>query len=158
MPTNAKLTIKQAKFAAQYVTHGNASCAYRDAYDAQHMSDGAVRVEACRLLQHPNVAQHIDEARKRMATKAEITQQTIIGMLIEDREFAQSLKNASAATAASMGLAKVTGHLAEDRKNTRMPLQDMSTEMLQELERMLVESLARTADADGIIPKSSVTH
>jgi len=93
-----------------------------------------------------------------MAAKTEITQQKIIDMLLEDREFAQSLKNGSAATAASMGLAKVTGHLTEDRRNMRLPLADMPTELLLELEHMLVQRLAVVSDADEAKPADGVTH
>ena len=72
MPTNT-LTVKQSRFVAEFLKDGKASRAYRDSYDAANMSDGAIRVEACRLLQRPNVAQRIEEARQCMAKKAQIT-------------------------------------------------------------------------------------
>jgi len=158
VPTNAKLTIKQERFVAEYLKDGNASRAYREAYDAENMLPNVIHVKACELLKTGKVAVSVDLARKRMAAKVEITHQKIIEMLIEDREFAQSLKNASAATAASMSLAKVTGHLTEDKKNMRLPLQDMSTEMLLELEAALVQSLRRTQGTDESQPVDSVTH
>lgn len=153
---NGRLTPKQERFVTEYLSLGHAGKAYRAAYDAENMSDGAVRVEACRLLQHPTIAQRIAEARKRVAMKTDITQQRIIEMLLQDREFAQSVKNASAATAASMGLAKVTGHLTEDRRNTRTPLQDWPTELLEELQRMLTEPSADATVADSFKPNGVV--
>jgi phage terminase small subunit len=51
-----ELTPKQEAFAQKYVELGNASEAYRQSYDAQNMSPEAIRVEACRLLQHPIVS------------------------------------------------------------------------------------------------------
>ena len=52
----ADLTIKQERFAQRYVELGNASEAYRQSYDAEDMSDEAIRVEASRLLDNPNVS------------------------------------------------------------------------------------------------------
>lgn len=44
-----KLTIKQERFAQEYITLGSASAAYRAVYDASNMTDEAVHVCASRL-------------------------------------------------------------------------------------------------------------
>ncbi len=108
------LTIKQQKFAAEYLKDGNASRAYRAAYDAKKMGDGAIQVAACRLLKSTKVALSVSAARERVAAKAEITLETITDMLIADRKFAIEQESPSACVAATMGLAKVTG-LAVDK-------------------------------------------
>tara|TARA_B100000085_G_scaffold271699_1_gene285429 strand:- start:20186 stop:20488 length:303 start_codon:yes stop_codon:yes gene_type:complete len=58
------LTVKQETFVQAYVTgdsKGNASAAYRAAYDCEKMKPSSVRAEACRLLDNLNVTQRIDQ-------------------------------------------------------------------------------------------------
>ena len=58
------LTVKQELF-ADYLAGGlNQTESYRRAYAATRMSDGAIRVEACRLAKHPKVVAHVDAIRK----------------------------------------------------------------------------------------------
>lgn len=59
----AALTKKQEAFAIAYIKTGNATEAYRQAYDAAKMSDAALNVEACRALRNPKVALRIEELR-----------------------------------------------------------------------------------------------
>ena len=47
-----KLTIKQEAFARAYVETGNASEAYRRAYNAENMKQESIAVRACELLAH----------------------------------------------------------------------------------------------------------
>jgi len=62
-----RLTERQERFAAAYVANGgNASEAYRAAYDSTRMSNSTIAVEASRLRNHPKVAQRIDELRTRV--------------------------------------------------------------------------------------------
>lgn len=56
------LTIKQERFAQEYVATGNASEAYRRAYDT-HGSPETVAIEAHRLVRHPKVAPRIEQLR-----------------------------------------------------------------------------------------------
>lgn len=50
------MTPKQEAFARAYVETGNASEAYRRAYNAENMSPDAIKVNACKLLKSANVA------------------------------------------------------------------------------------------------------
>ena len=62
--TASGLTSKQEAFCQAYVkgeTKGNASAAYREAYDCDKMKDSSVRAEACRLLDNLNITQRIDQ-------------------------------------------------------------------------------------------------
>lgn len=68
-----KLTAKQQRFIAVYKKTGNASEAYREAYDAENMSREAIAIEACRLLKAPNVALVIQQATDMAAKKLELT-------------------------------------------------------------------------------------
>ncbi|WP_286293649.1 terminase small subunit [Methylomarinovum tepidoasis] len=65
-----KLTPKQERFCLEYVKTGNASEAYRCAYDADRMKPEAVHVAACRLLEKAKVALRIDELRQAIEEEA----------------------------------------------------------------------------------------
>lgn len=56
-----KLTYKQQKFIMRYIQNGgNASEAYRYAYDCDNMSDKAINVEASKMLKNPNITLWIE--------------------------------------------------------------------------------------------------
>jgi hypothetical protein len=57
------LTPKQLKFAHGAVSGVSLAEAYRQAYDAENMSERAIRTEACRLAAHPNVARAMQTIR-----------------------------------------------------------------------------------------------
>ncbi len=57
------LTKKQETFARAFVKLGNASEAYRSAYDAENMKPETVNKRASELLQHGEIAGRIDELR-----------------------------------------------------------------------------------------------
>ena len=62
--TGHGLTAKQEAFCQAYVkgdSKGNASAAYRAAYDTDKMKPASIRAEACRLLDNLNVTQRIDQ-------------------------------------------------------------------------------------------------
>jgi phage terminase small subunit len=103
------VTEKQKLFAQKYIELGIASDAYRAAYNANKMSDNAIRVEAHRVLANPNVALIVAELREKNARRHEVTIDTITEMLKADHKLAVSLEQSSAAVAAAMGLAKLHG-------------------------------------------------
>jgi len=74
MPKAAKfesgLTAKKTNFAYEFVRNeGKPSDAYKSAYNADKMSNEAIKVEAQRLLKDPNIALLIEKVRKE-STKA----------------------------------------------------------------------------------------
>lgn len=118
MADRPKLTIKQEKFARQYVgpCEGNASEAYRKSYAASNMSAEAIRVEACRLLERPNVSLMIDQLKAEQADQNAITIEEITAGLRRAAESAAAAGQQSAATQALLGLAKLGGLLVEKRQ------------------------------------------
>ena len=59
------LTPKQQKFVLYYLTNGgNASDAYKRAYDCKNMSAEAIATEASRLLKNPKVARWVEYSRE----------------------------------------------------------------------------------------------
>jgi phage terminase small subunit len=109
------LTVKQEAFCLAYMETGNASEAYRQAYDAENMSANAIGVEACRLMDNPNVALKVEELQNEAKQRHVITVEILIKELEEARDAALKADNpqSSAAVAATMGKAKLLGMLTD---------------------------------------------
>lgn len=106
------LTLKQEAFCYAYIENGgNASEAYRTAYDAGEMSDGAIGVEACRLLDNPKVALKVKSLREAIAEAHKLTVNDLLKELEESRAAALTAETvqASAAVSATMGKARLLG-------------------------------------------------
>lgn len=112
------LTPKQEAFALAYIETGNASEAYRRAYKAEKMTAGAIHVAASKLLDNPKVTLRVDELKAQHAERHGVTVDDIAAMLREDREFARKCATPAAAVSATMGLAKLYGHLREKVEHT----------------------------------------
>ncbi|ANS02966.1 terminase [uncultured Mediterranean phage uvDeep-CGR0-AD1-C123] len=111
------LTIKQEKFARQYCgpCEGNASAAYRAAYKADKMTDEAVHVAACRLLQNAKVTLMVDDLKALAAEAQAITIEEITGGLRRVVASAAGAGQHSAAAQALVALAKLGGLMIEKR-------------------------------------------
>ena len=72
------LTPKQEAFVLAYVSTGNQCEAYRQAYDAEKMSQRAIEVEASRLGQHPAVTLRVAQLQERAAKRKEVTVDRIV--------------------------------------------------------------------------------
>ncbi len=120
-----ELTPKQEKFCQKYVELGNASEAYRQAYDAGNMSNEAIKVEACRLLQSPNISLTVLELQEEHRERHKVTVHSITQELEEARLLAIQNTQCSAAVSASMGKAKIHGYdktvLSNDPDNPLAP-------------------------------------
>src|SRR5688572_29783725 len=103
------MTPKQEAFAQAYVETGNASEAYRRAYDAENMKPEVVSVKACELLKNGKVTVKVQQLQAKHAKRHDITIDRITEMLLEDRELARANTQSGAAVSASMGLAKIHG-------------------------------------------------
>lgn len=69
----SKLTPKMEAFCLAYVETGNATEAYRRAYDAGQMQQTTIKVKACELLKHPAVAARVEELHGRAMERHDIT-------------------------------------------------------------------------------------
>lgn len=67
------LTQKQENFCLEYIKCGNASEAYRKAYNAEKMKDETIWVKACELLKDGNVSVRVQELKDKAESKAIIT-------------------------------------------------------------------------------------
>lgn len=141
--TDIKLTQKQETFCQAYIETGNASEAYRKAYDCSRTSDKVIWVKACELLKSGKVSVRVRElaskVQKMQEEKFEITMEAITRMLLEDRTLARELGQSSAAVTALKTLAQIHG-LVIDRKEVGKPgdfaeLEDMSDADLADIAR-----------------------
>jgi hypothetical protein len=73
-----KLTPKQNKFAEEYVNTGNASEAYRRAYDvAKTTSNEVIAVKASELLKNGNISVRVKDLQKQEAEAFQITRKEV---------------------------------------------------------------------------------
>lgn len=108
-----KLTPKQAKFCQAYVECGNASEAYRQAYNAENMGQDTIKVKASQLLAKDNVGVTVAELQAEHKERHNVTVDSIIAELKENRAMALEDRNINAANTATMGKAKVVGLLVD---------------------------------------------
>lgn len=124
----ANLTPKQQNFCLAYLETGNASEAYRRAYDAENMKAETVNKRASELLDNGEVAGRIAELRAPAIAKAQLTVEDLLGELEEARALAMSIEAPAPAVSATMGKAKLLGlgkvtldHTSSDGSMTPMP-------------------------------------
>jgi|TARA_B100002003_G_scaffold1901_1_gene1843 hypothetical protein len=119
----SKLTPKQERFAQSCVeTLGALSLSYRDAYDADNMSDEAVKVEAWRLAHlHAGVGARIEQLQKATARRHGVTMDSISDELDENRMMALEERAPAAAVQATMGKARLHGLLVDKQELVQRP-------------------------------------
>lgn len=67
------LTAKQEKFSLNIAKGMTQSDAYRDAYDAENMTDEQIWTEACLVAKNQKVSKRIEELRSKAESKAIMT-------------------------------------------------------------------------------------
>jgi len=102
------MTPKQELFAQAYLEIGNASEAYRRAYNTQANAN-TVNRKASQLLKHPEVSTYIIEQRAAQRKKHKLTIDDILHELEQTRLLALKNKQCSAAINATMSKAKLLG-------------------------------------------------
>lgn len=106
------LTLKQEAFCQAYIENkGNASEAYRTAYATGKMKLESIHVNASKLLADTKVALRISELQQEHRNKHDVTVSGLLEELEEARQKALTAETpqASAAVAATMGKARLTG-------------------------------------------------
>lgn len=106
------LTLNQEAFCQAYIENkGNASEAYRTAYATGKMKPESIHVNASKLLADAKVALRISELQQEHRNKHDVTVSGLLEELEEARQKALSAETpqASAAVAATMGKARLTG-------------------------------------------------
>lgn len=105
------VTEQQEKFCRVFVETGNASEAYRQAYNAKNMGANTIAVKASNLLDKDNVTVRLQQLREVHQKRHNVTVDSIVAELEEARQMAlnAATPQTSAAVAASMGKAKLYG-------------------------------------------------
>ena len=108
------ITVKQEAFALAYVETGNASEAYRRAYDVKpDAKPEGIWVDACKTLGKPNVALRVMQLKEQHAKRHDITVDSLTDMLVSDRELARKVEEPKAAIDAVMAIAKLHGKIID---------------------------------------------
>ncbi len=108
------LTIKQETFAQELITCGNASAAYRLAYNASRMGMATVNREAARLTDNPKIATRIEELRKEHRNEHDITISSVAEEFNELMAKAVKLGQLGPAVSALKEKARLFGLYGED--------------------------------------------
>ncbi|MNN61570.1 Terminase small subunit [compost metagenome] len=104
-----RFTDKMELFCLAYVETGNASEAYRRAYNTTNMAEKTAQREGYNTLQKPQVQARIEELRNKVMERHEITVDTLLAELEEARLMGKETGKAAAMVSASMGKAKLLG-------------------------------------------------
>ena len=103
------LTPKQENFCLAYLETGNASEAYRRAYEIGTMKPESVNRKAKELLDNVKITARLTELRAPIIAKAQLTVEDLLAELEEARRLAIDTEQPSPAVSATMGKAKLLG-------------------------------------------------
>lgn len=103
-------------FARKYLETGIGAEAYRLAYPGIE-PDYAAKACAARLLTYASLQQRIAEMQTAMATRAEVTEDSLLTELEEARALAIKCEQSAAAVSATVAKAKLTGLMIERRES-----------------------------------------
>ena len=104
-----KLTIKQETFCQLYVETGNASEAYRGAYNAQRMKNETVWRSASELMDNPKVSARIEQLKEEHRKRHQVTVDSLMFELQEAFDLAKDLVQPNVMIQATMSKAKLAG-------------------------------------------------
>lgn len=107
------LTPKQAAFVREYVKCGNASEAYKLAYDSRNMQDDTIRRRASELLGHSDIGAAITAIQARAAERVGITLAAHLERLEHLSNVAESLEQIGTSVKAEELRGKVSGLYVE---------------------------------------------
>lgn len=131
----AELTLKQEYFVKAYIETGNASEAYRIAYDADKMKAETIHRKASELMNNGKIRARLNELQTEHKERHNMTVDDLIKELDEAREIAKENGNPTAMISAVMGKAKLLG-LDKPQTQSSEDIQDFA-EWLKESEQGL---------------------
>ena len=110
------MTPKQADFVRLYFELGNASEAYKRAYNS-HAKPNTLHRKANDLLKHPVIKAEVKAMQDQARERNQVTIDKVVDELEEARQIAKQSGNAAAMVSATLGKAKVLG-LVVDKQET----------------------------------------
>ena len=111
-----ELTQKQENFCLAYIETGNASEAYRKAYNAAGSSEKSVWELASKMLDNPKVISRLEALREQAACRALLTLERHLEELATLRDEARAEGRYSAAIAAEIARGKAAGLYVEQSR------------------------------------------
>ena len=111
------MTPKQADFVRWYFELGNASEAYKRAYNS-HAKPNTLHRKANDLLKHPVIKAEVQTMQEQARERNQVTIDNVVDELEEARQVAKQSGNAAAMVSATLGKAKVLG-LVVDKQETK---------------------------------------
>tara|TARA_R110000868_G_scaffold390641_1_gene660364 strand:- start:1193 stop:1540 length:348 start_codon:yes stop_codon:yes gene_type:complete len=99
----------------------NQSDAYRAAFNAGKMKPSSITVNASKLMADANVALRVNELRKPIAEKAQITLESHLADLKDLRDEAQEARQFAAAISAEVARGKAAGVVAPEKRELSNP-------------------------------------
>lgn len=111
-----ELTQKQENFCLAYIETGNASEAYRKAYNAAGSSEKSIWELASKMLDNPKVISRLEALREQAARRALLTLERHLEELAALRDEARAEGRYSAAIAAEIARGKAAGLYVEQSR------------------------------------------
>ncbi len=108
-----KLTLKQERFVHSYIETGNASEAYRRAYNCENMKPETIKRNAHALLGNNNITTTVNREKARIAKACQVTVDSLTREYDQNRDLALTVEQPAAANGAVMGKAKLHGLAVE---------------------------------------------
>ncbi len=144
------LTIKQENFCTSYVETGNASEAYRRAYNTGNMKPATVNRKAKELLDNGKITARVEGLQAGHQERHEVTVDSLTDEYEEARDVAKDGGQASAMVSATTGKAKLHGLVTDKQEHAGPdggPIQteDVST---TELARRIIHALNVASKTD----------
>ena len=112
------LTPKQTKFIEVYIETGNASEAYRQAYNVKSMNENTINRNAHSLLYNNKIATRLDEIKAKNAERTQVTLEYLTNRLIKAADMAEEQGKAGELGQNVQRVATLTGFWKENQQLT----------------------------------------
>ena len=111
-----QLTMKQHKFVDEYINTGNASEAYRRAYDCKNSTNRTIQINASKLINSPNVALAVKREKERINRASRLGSKDIEDNLYSIFERSLETDQLNTARACMMDIAKLNGLIIQKQE------------------------------------------
>ena len=131
----AELTQKQENFCLAYVETGNASEAYRRAYDASNMSQGVINNKASLLLAKGDIRVRLEQLQNQAQQRHQLTVDDLLAELEDARQLAAGGERpqCTAMVSATLGKAKLLGYLDRKPEGTEVDMAKLVSDLIDKL-------------------------
>jgi phage terminase small subunit len=122
MRAQQALTPKQEAFCLSYLETGNASEAYRRAYEARRMAQATISRNAKALLDNNKIAARLEVLRRPAVEKAKLTLEGHLQDLARLRDLAEASQKYAAAVQAEVARGRAAGLYGDRGERGGLPL------------------------------------